>query len=197
MTLIVKDRVKETSTSTGTGAFTLAGAATGFRAFSSAMTSPSDTCYYTIQGVDSAGNPTAEWECGLGTYSAANTLTRTTVYASSNANSIVTFSAGPKQVFLCATADFLGTKANLISPSFTTPTLGVASATTVNNVALTAPATGSTLTIADSKTLTVNNSVAITGTDSTVMTFPTTSCGRGFPERSTTSKQRSRDYRMC
>lgn len=117
MTLIVKDRVKETSTSTGTGAFALAGAATGFLAFSSVMTSPSDTCYYTIQGVDSAGNPTAEWECGLGTYSAANTLTRTTVYASSNANSVVTFSAGPKQVFLDATSDYLGTKAALAGSS--------------------------------------------------------------------------------
>lgn len=61
------------------------------------------------------------------------------------------------------------------SPSFTTPTLGVASATTINKVALTTPATGSTLTILDGKTLTVNNSLTLTGTDSTSMTFPSSS----------------------
>jgi len=61
------------------------------------------------------------------------------------------------------------------SPSLTTPTLGVASATSINKVALTAPATGSTLTIADGKTLTVNNTITLSGTDSTVMTFPSTS----------------------
>jgi hypothetical protein len=61
------------------------------------------------------------------------------------------------------------------SPSFTTPTLGVASATTINKVTLTAPATGSTLTIVDGKTLTVSNSLALTGTDSTTMTFPSSS----------------------
>jgi hypothetical protein len=61
------------------------------------------------------------------------------------------------------------------SPSFTTPTLGVASATTINKVTLTAPATGSTLTIADGKTLTASNSLTLAGTDSTTMTFPSTS----------------------
>ena len=61
------------------------------------------------------------------------------------------------------------------SPTLTTPTLGVATATSVNKVAFTAPATGSTLTIADSKTLTANNSITLAGTDSTVMTFPSTS----------------------
>lgn len=61
------------------------------------------------------------------------------------------------------------------SPTLTTPTLGVATATSVNKVAFTAPATGSTLTIADGKTLTANNSLTLAGTDSTVMTFPSTS----------------------
>ena len=58
------------------------------------------------------------------------------------------------------------------SPTLVTPTLGVASATTVNKVTLTAPATGSTLTIADGKTLTADNSLTLAGTDSTTMTFP-------------------------
>jgi hypothetical protein len=66
----------------------------------------------------------------------------------------------------------LNLKANLVSPSFTTPTLGVAAATSINKVALTAPATAATLTIADNKTLTCNNSLTLQGTDLTVMTFP-------------------------
>ena len=61
------------------------------------------------------------------------------------------------------------------SPTMTTPTLGVATATTINKVTLTAPATGSTLTISDGKTLTASNSLTLAGTDSTTMTFPTTS----------------------
>lgn len=78
-----------------------------------------------------------------------------------------------------------------ISPTLTTPTLGIATATTVNKVTFTAPATGSTLTIADGKTLTVSNSLTLSGvdgkslgisnsltlagTDSTTMTFPASS----------------------
>lgn len=61
------------------------------------------------------------------------------------------------------------------SPSFTTPTLGVATATSVNKVALTAPATSATLTIADGKTLTASNTITLAGTDATTMTFPSTS----------------------
>ena len=60
-----------------------------------------------------------------------------------------------------------------ISPTFTTPTLGVASATTINKVTLTAPATGSTLTIADGKTLTASNTLTFTGTDSSSVAFGT------------------------
>jgi hypothetical protein len=104
----VADRVLETSVTTGTGALTLAGAITGYRAFSAVMTSPSDTCYYTIQAVDAAGTPTGDWEVGLGTYSASNTLTRTTVIASSNANAAVNFAAGTKQVWLDFPAAQLG-----------------------------------------------------------------------------------------
>ena len=66
------------------------------------------------------------------------------------------------------------------SPTFTTPTLGMASATSVNKVALTAPATGSTLTIADGKTLTASNSITFAGTDSTTMTFPPASASVGY-----------------
>ena len=61
------------------------------------------------------------------------------------------------------------------SPNLTTPNIGVATATSVNKVAFTAPASAATLTIADGKTLTANNSITLAGTDSTVMTFPSTS----------------------
>lgn len=107
MALIVADRVFETSVTTGTGALALAAAVTGYRRFSSVM-STSDTCYYAIVAVDVNGNPSGDWECGLGTYSSANTLTRTTPAASSNAGAAVDFAAGTKHVFLDATAGYLG-----------------------------------------------------------------------------------------
>jgi hypothetical protein len=69
----------------------------------------------------------------------------------------------------------LFTSATLTSPTLVTPTLGVASATSINKVAITAPATSATLTLADGKTLTVNNSITFAGTDATTMTFPSTS----------------------
>lgn len=97
MAHISADRVKETTTTTGTGAITLAGAASGFRAFSSVMAA-SDTCYYAIVGG-------TEWETGIGTYN--TTLTRTTVLASSNAGAAVNFSAGTKDVFLTTPAAYL------------------------------------------------------------------------------------------
>ena len=68
-----------------------------------------------------------------------------------------------------------GTVAFTTSPTFVTPTLGAASATSVNKVAITSPATGSTLTIADGKTLTASNSLTLTGTDATSFAFPGTS----------------------
>lgn len=103
MSLIVKDRVMETSTSTSTGDFVLSGAYTGFRAFSD-VCSTSDTVFYMIEGLDSLGYPSGEWECGYGTYSAANTLTRTIVQDSSNAGAAVNFSAGTKRVSITQTA---------------------------------------------------------------------------------------------
>jgi hypothetical protein len=99
MAHITEERVLETSTTTGTGAFTLAGAVTGFIAFSAAPgIAVGDTAYYLIEAVDSNGIPTGEWERGWGTYSAANTLTRTRIDRSSSSNAVVTFSAGTKRV---------------------------------------------------------------------------------------------------
>ena len=99
MAFITADRVLDSSTSTGTGAFVVSGTpAAGYQTFSAVM-STNDTCYYSIQG-----QTTSEWEVGLGTYSSANTLTRTTVYSSSNSGSAVTFSAGTKNVMLTMAA---------------------------------------------------------------------------------------------
>lgn len=69
----------------------------------------------------------------------------------------------------------LATSPTLTTPTFVAPALGVASATSVNKVAITAPATSATLTIADGKTLTANHSLTLAGTDGTTMTFPSTS----------------------
>ena len=308
MALIVKDRVQETSTTTGTGTLTLAGAVTGFQSFS--VIGNANTTYYAIV-MDSS------FEIGIGTYTlSGTTLSRTTVLESSNAGSLVNFSAGTKSVFCTYPAEqglyldasgnaialgtpasatltnatglpistgvsglgtgvatFLATpsSANLISavtdetgtgslvfatsptlvtpilgtptsgtatnltglplttgvtgtlpianggtgttsttftnlttnvtgtlpvanggtgvtsstgttavvlstsPTLVTPVLGVATATSVNKVALTAPATSATLTIADGKTLTASNTLTLAGTDATTMTFPTSS----------------------
>lgn len=68
----------------------------------------------------------------------------------------------------------LFTGITLTSPTLVTPTLGVATATSINKVAFTAPATSATLTLADGKTLTANNSITFSGTDATTMTFPAT-----------------------
>jgi hypothetical protein len=97
MALVVKDRVQEVSTTTGTGTFTLAGAVTGFQSFSAI--GDGNTTYYAIVGG-------AEWEVGLGTYtSSGTTLSRDTILESSNSGTAVNFSAGTKNVFVTYPAE--------------------------------------------------------------------------------------------
>ena len=97
MALVVKDRVQETSTTTGTGTFTLAGAVSGFQSFSAIGNA--NTTYYAIVGG-------AEWEVGLGTYtSSGTTLSRDTILESSNGGTAVNFSAGTKNVFVTYPAE--------------------------------------------------------------------------------------------
>jgi hypothetical protein len=97
MPLVVKDRVQETSTTTGTGTFTLAGAVSGFQSFS-AIGDGNTTYYAIVLG--------SEWEVGLGTYtSSGTTLSRDTILESSNGGTAVNFSAGTKNVFVTYPAE--------------------------------------------------------------------------------------------
>ena len=95
MALVLNDRVKETTTTTGTGTINLGGAATGFETFVAGIGN-SNTTYYCI-----AGQGTTEFEVGIGTVTDASpdTLSRTTILSSSNSDSAVNFSAGTKDVF--------------------------------------------------------------------------------------------------
>ena len=100
MAFVLADRVKETTTTTGTGTVTLLGASTGFQSFSAIGNT--NTTYYTI-----AGQSNSEWEVGIGTYtSSGTTLARTTVISSSNSGSLVNFSAGTKDVFVTYPAEY-------------------------------------------------------------------------------------------
>jgi hypothetical protein len=99
MAFVLADRVRETTTTTGTGTVTLLGAATGFQSFT-AIGNGNNT-YYTI-----AGQGTNEWEVGIGTYtSSGTTLSRDTVLSSSNSDALVNFSSGTKDVFVTQPAE--------------------------------------------------------------------------------------------
>ena len=103
MALVLKDRVLESSTSTGTGSFTLTGAQTGYQSFSAIGNG--NTTYYTIQGKNPDGTLTSDWEVGIGTWSTGGTLARDTVLESSNSNNLVVFPAGDKDVFCTMPAE--------------------------------------------------------------------------------------------
>jgi hypothetical protein len=91
------DRVQETTTTTGTGTLTLAGAVSGYRTFASAVPT-GDLVRYAIAGG-------SEWEVGEGYLLSTTTLSRVNVFASSNSNNLVDFSAGTKNVWIDLPAD--------------------------------------------------------------------------------------------
>jgi hypothetical protein len=94
MALVINNRVRETTSTTGTGAVTLGGAVGGFQTFAAGIGND-NTTYYAI-----SINTENEWEVGLGTLNSdSSTLTRTTVLESSNSDSAVDFAAGSKEVF--------------------------------------------------------------------------------------------------
>jgi hypothetical protein len=124
MALIVKDRVQETTSTTGTGTLTLTGAVSGFQSLS--VVGNGNTTYYCVVGG-------TEWEVGIGTYTLIGTiLSRDTILSSSNGGTAVNFSAGVKNVFVtypagkAVTLDDVQTLVNktLTSPTLTTPVLG-------------------------------------------------------------------------
>ena len=141
MALVFADRVQETSTTTGTGTFSLLGASVGYQSFASGVGN-GNTCYYCIVGQLTSTDP-SEWEVGLGTYTTSgSTLSRTTILSSSNSGSAVNFSAGTKNVFvtfpaLWAQDTYNGTFGNLSSS-------GTVSGTGFTNYFASPPAIGST-----------------------------------------------------
>lgn len=108
MALVLKDRVKETTTTTGTGTYTLAGAVTGFEAFSE-IGDGNTTYYACTDGTD--------FEVGVGTYTASGTtLARTTILQSSNSDAAVNWTAGTRNIFITQPAEkavFLNADGNL------------------------------------------------------------------------------------
>jgi hypothetical protein len=164
MALVLADRVKETTTTAGTGTVTLLGASSGFQSF--AVIGNANTTYYTI-----AGQTTSEWEVGIGTYTASGTLlARTTVLSNSAGTqpTALTFSAGTKDVFVTypssksvnldasGNATALGTPAAFVGTNIT----GTASGLTAGNVTTNANLTGDVTSAGNATTLaTVNSNV--------------------------------------
>jgi cytoskeletal protein CcmA (bactofilin family) len=189
MALVIKDRVKETTTTTGTGTYTLAGAVSGFETFTANL-SNSDTTYYVC-------TDNTDFEVGLGTFtSSGTTLARTTILASSNSNNEVDWSSGTRSIFMTYPADkavfedasnningtFVGnitgnvtgntsgTAATVTGSAQTNITsLGTLTALTVDNVAINATTIGHTddtdlITLADG-VVTVAGEISVTTLD--------------------------------
>ena len=98
MALVLNDRVKQVTTTTGTGTVTLGLTPSGFQSFAIGI-ADGDTTYYAIVSTESG---VTEWEVGLGTFASAGagTVSRDTVYASSNSNALVNFGVGEKSIFI-------------------------------------------------------------------------------------------------
>ena len=148
MAFVLNDRVKETSTTTGTGTFDLAGAETGFESFVSGV-GDGNTTYYAI-----SNDGTNEFEVGIGTITdaATDTLSRDTIISSSNSDAAVNFSAGTKTVFCTL-------------PASRTPSAGMTAQTFVNT---------HSQTISDDQTLdsgVLAGPVSITGTQTVTGTL--------------------------
>ena len=119
MALVLKDRLKETTTTTGTGTYTLAGAVTGFEAFSSV--GDGNTTYY-------ACSDGTDFEVGIGTYTASGTtLARTTILQSSNSDNAVNWTAGTRTIFCTLPAEkMIFNDANNVIQGFTDNSLAFA-----------------------------------------------------------------------
>ena len=159
MALVINDRVKESTTTTGTGTVTLGGAVQGFETFLAGIGN-SNTTYYAIV-------LNAEFEVGLGTLASdSSTLARTTIISSSNSDNAVDFSAGSKEVFCCLPAskstvldanNNLTLPAKFIMPDVTSAKILVADGTSYEEVAVSGD-----VTIASSGAITIANNAVET-----------------------------------
>jgi hypothetical protein len=169
MVLIVKDRVQETTTTTGTGTLTLNGAVTGFQTFSSAI-GDGNTTYYAIS---SSGS---EFEVGIGTVG-AGTLARTTILASSNGGSVVDLSAGAKTVFVTYPAgksvnldssDDLNIDSNTLFVDSSTNKVGIGTDTPTNNLSVYGTAGDTRIRLEDTTGFTSLDMVAADGSNNVI-----------------------------
>lgn len=117
MALVLKDRVLETTTTTGTGSLTLNGAPSCYQSFNAAI-GVGNTTYYAI-----FSTVADQWETGLGTLSSSNVLARTTIFESSNGGAAVNFTAGTKNVFVTLPASQYST-VNITGGSINGTTIG-------------------------------------------------------------------------
>jgi hypothetical protein len=122
MAFIIDDRVRESSTTTGTGNISLAGPIVGYQSFDSVMNT-GDTTFYVF--ADQIGGP--DWEVGIGTFTSPSTLARTIILSSSNGGSVVNFGAGTKDVFISLPASKvnLEDQPNLIDVNSSSPALRI------------------------------------------------------------------------
>ena len=166
MALTISDRIKETSNTTGTGTYTLAGAVTGFETFTANL-SNSDTTYYCC-------TDNTDFEVGLGTFTTSGTtLARTTILASSNSNNAVSWTSGTRTLFCtlpAAKTVFLDASGNttiggvvtigsqLIMPDVTSAKILVADGTSYQEVAVSGD-----VTIANTGAVTIGSGVVETG----------------------------------
>jgi hypothetical protein len=128
MALVLKDRVKSNTVTTGTGTIVLGGAALGYQGFDAIGNA--NSTYYTI-----ADSTAGDWEVGIGTYYSGNTsLTRDTVLASNNSSALVSFPAGTKDVFVTQPAEVtaIGAGSQAIIVNQTTVTSNAIIATGTN-----------------------------------------------------------------
>ena len=147
MAFVLNDRVKQTSTSTGTGTINLTGTETGFETFVTGIGN-GNSCFYAI-----ANDGTSEFEVGIGTVTdaATDTLSRTTVISSSNSDNLVNFSAGTKTVFCTYPAKRAPSAAMTATTYVTTHSATISDTQTMDSGVLAGP-------------VTVSGNVTVTGT---------------------------------
>ena len=146
MALVLKDRVKSNTTTTGTGTIVLGGAALGYQSF--AVIGNANSTYYTI-----ADSTAGDWEVGIGTYYSGNTsMTRDTVLSSSNSSALVNFAAGTKDVFVTQPAEVTaiggGNQAIVVNQNTVTNSYTIAAGTNGFSVGPITTANGVSVTVA-------------------------------------------------